>query len=179
MYFEFLGADSVFLHNNPDCYVVAVSLQAGIPLHLRQIRAGEEHTVDHGAVVHSATLGGRFPGKAGVAEGDQSNQVDSHILDMLLGHHTGQEAQDQLPVGMDLEVGIVDMAGTALAGVPAPVLPRKDKLFQQFSPNRNHGETNNLQRFCECERCRAPPGEGLTGETGETGETGLYDSEPP
>ena len=163
----------MFLRNNPGCYVVGVSLQVGIPLHLRQIRAGEEHTVDHGAVVHSAILGDRFPGKAGAAEGGQRNQVDSHILDMLLGHHTGQEAQDQLLVDMDLEVGIVGTGGTALAGVPAPVLPRKDKLFQQFSPNRNHGERNDLQRFCECECCRAPPGEGLTGETGETGETGL------
>jgi len=171
--FEFLGADSVFQHNNQDCYVVAVSLQAGIPLHLRQTQEGEEQTVDHGAVVHSATLGGRFPGKAGAVEGGQRNRGDSHIRDMLVGHHTGQEVQDQLSVDMDLEVGTADKAGTALEGVPAPVLPRKNKLFQQFSPNRNHRETNTLQRFCECERCRAPPGEGLTGETGETGETGL------
>lgn len=160
-------------HNNLGCYVVAVPPQAGIPLHLRQIRAGEEQTVDHGAVVHSATPGGRFPGKAGAVEGDQRNRVDSHIPDMPLGHHTGQEAQDQLLVDTDLGVGTADTAGTALVGVPAPVLPRKNKLFQQFSPIRNHGETNTLQRLCECERCRAPPGEGLAGETGETGETGL------
>lgn len=60
-------------------------------------------------------------------EGDQRNRADSHIPDMLLGHHTGQEAQDQLPVDMDLWVGTADTAGTALVGVPAPVLPRKNK----------------------------------------------------